>query len=751
MEKTFQNITDSNNLIDSINNKKRNINNLYDDSSNNYQEEPITVEKKVKKGPKVGFINDKVNAEVVKILTKSNIQCEIKNEEIVVDNKKETNSNSNDITFNTINVNNKNNNKNNNGDADLEYDSDFNFDFDSDDNLNSDNKLLKNKYENNILDSTIINVKFINKKMTSGSATDIINNISTLYLKYLKKEEINHEYLNNLHEIFSLRNFDNEKEWNPLKTVNTEDYKKIKNVMIEYTPGSKKDLLHINFNLITDFFKYAYNITPIIYPSVILLRIQQKSLSPGLLFAIYSGAYLFRPNQNKIKSRFYYVMSVRSLLGNIQKYDIQNLQTAFILSNILPGLYLNYMLSGITLRLVKVLNLNDDCKQDKNNLFYYERVNSIWLSISIDTLLNFTCNNLEHIIWLDQPLPQSVTDRMLMEKYPPSEYSIKFIVITNYIAKVINHAKNRREGIFNNKEFLNLMEEQESIRKHLKKDFNNFQESKFKNNNVNGYQLYIYLIFFTAKLILFNMELSPFVYQKRLFPSNKYIKIRKTPMKNNINTNKNLNINHNNDILINENLNIPINKNEIKTTNSSHHSEKEFNAEYFNSKYRYFSILENIPCTCFNYKRYDEIDIVDNVYNDDNDDNNVDSLFLNIPPLVNDIDYESCYNVCYDTVELSKNVLFEINEQMDPSRIIYPCYLCFAFYNIGLFYMLVYANFKEEKVKKDIEYFHDQIKNVYHYYPHVSVYFSKMYEYAKMDAYEAFSNNSILFCPKGSF
>ena len=115
------------------------------------------------------------------------------------------------------------------------------------------------------------------------------------------------------------------------------------------------------------------------------------------------------------------------------------------------------------------------------------------------------------------------------------------------------------------------------------------------------------------------------------------------------------------------------------------------------------------------------------------------------------MDYESCYYVCHDTVELAKNVLNEINENINQSRIIYPCYLCFAFYNIGLFYMLIYANFKNEIVKKDIEFFHEQIKIEYGYYPYISIYFSKMYEYAKMDAYEAFYDDSIIFYPKGIF
>ncbi|KAL6621874.1 hypothetical protein U3516DRAFT_626361 [Neocallimastix sp. 'constans'] len=693
--------------------------------------------KKVKKGPKVGFLNDKVNAEVIKILTESNIQCKIENEEILIENKEEIESNSDSCTeFYKINSNN----------VDLGYNSDFNFEIDSDDNfdINIDDKLDKKK--NNNINLPRINVEFVKKRMNSGFEDTVVNDISTLYLKYLKNKEINHEFLNNLHDIFSPNNIYFRNSFNQLRTVVFQDYKSLDNIMIEYIPGSKTDSLHINFNLIVDFFKYGYNIALIIYPSVILLRIRQKSLSPGLLFAIYAGAYLFRPNQDKIKSRFYYFMAFKSLLRNIRKNDIQNLQTAFILSNILPGVYINYMLSGITLRLVKVLNLNDDSKQNKNNLFYYERVNSIWLSINIDTLLNLTCNCLDHLNWLDQPIPQSITDRMLMEKYPPTKGSIKYIVIINYIAKVIKHAKDRREGKFNNKEFKKLMEELETIRIHLKEYFNNFQEkkNKLKYRSI-GCQFYIYLIYFTAKLILFNMELSPFVYQNKLFSSKKYIKIRKSSRKvqshlNNSSNNTNNNMNKDYfDISINENSNNSKNINETESTNFT---SQNFNDDYFKNRYHFFSILENIPNNCFNYKTYVE------TYEMDNND---DTLFLNIPPLINDMDYESCYYICFETVELAKNVLYEINENINQSRIIYPCYLCFAFYNIGLFYMLIYANFKNEQVKMDIEYFHDQIKNVYEYYPYISVYFSKMYERAKMDAYEAFLDDSIIFCPKGSF
>jgi len=264
----------------------------------------------------------------------------------------------------------------------------------------------------------------------------------------------------------------------------------------------------------------------------------------------------------------------------------------YVYKLIVPGAYINYMHSGITLRLVKALNLND-YRQIKDNLFYYERVNSIWLSINIDTLLNLTCNCLDHINWLDQPIPQSVTDRTLMEHYPPTEHSIKYIVITNCLAKVIKHVKYRREGKFNRKEFKALMEELETIRKHLKKDFNNFKENKIKlKNNSDVYQFYIYLIFFTAKLILFNIELSPFMYQNKILPSKKYIKVRKTMHnfqsrfnKNSNNINNNINI----DIPIKENSNLS-NMEEFESINfSSCYTETNCNSEYFEKRYHFFS------------------------------------------------------------------------------------------------------------------------------------------------------------------
>lgn len=220
--------------------------------------------------------------------------------------------------------------------VDLGYTSDFNFEFYSDDNsdTNYGDQLIKEKKINQNIISTKINVEFVKKKMISNSKTNIINSISTLYLRYLRNNEISHDFLNNLHDIFSLNIFDFQHCGNPIRTIIFQDFEKLGTTMVENVPNFKTDKLHINFNLIVDFFKYSYNIALIIHPIVIVFRIQQKSLSPGLLFAIYAGAYLFRPNQNKLKSKYYYIMAFRSLLRYIKKYDIQNLQTAFILSNI---------------------------------------------------------------------------------------------------------------------------------------------------------------------------------------------------------------------------------------------------------------------------------------------------------------------------------------------------------------------------------------------------------------------------------
>jgi len=65
--------------------------------------------------------------------------------------------------------------------------------------------------------------------------------------------------------------------------------------------------------------------------------------------------------------------------------------------------------------------------------------------------------------------------------------------------------------------------------------------------------------------------------------------------------------------------------------------------------------------------------------------------------------------------------------------------------------MVIYANFKNDDVKENIEFYHNQIKVMYKEFPVLSLHFSRLYEKAKIEAYEAYSNDSIIFCPKGPF
>jgi len=192
---------------------------------------------------------------------------------------------------------------------------------------------------------------------------------------------------------------------------------------------------------LTDFFNYAHTYSPIVNPAALVLRIQKRQLSPGLLLAIYALTYLFHPDQNKKLAYFYAEKSRQYLLAHIYGSDIQNIHTAYLLSNFEPGTNKSYLLSGISVRLLKVLNLYEESNQLIDKIFYEERVKTIWCCLGKDTLMNITCNFLGHPEWLDHTLPQATTDLSIIQKYTPERLTVVFMAAVICLNKVIQHVR----------------------------------------------------------------------------------------------------------------------------------------------------------------------------------------------------------------------------------------------------------------------------------------------------------------------
>jgi len=171
-------------------------------------------------------------------------------------------------------------------------------------------------------------INYEKRKSKSSTEDKIVKEFSILYQKHFNPYKINSKNtLSNSFEIISKKDFEINDNSTLLKDIHPKDLN-----IIKYNDFDT--FSNVDYNLISDFFKYSFTISLIINPSVMLLRIQQKSLTSALLFAIYSGAYLHRPIPDKEKAKYYSYLSKRCLFNNLQSENIQNIQTAFILSNL---------------------------------------------------------------------------------------------------------------------------------------------------------------------------------------------------------------------------------------------------------------------------------------------------------------------------------------------------------------------------------------------------------------------------------
>jgi len=300
---------------------------------------------------------------------------------------------------------------------------------------------------------------------------------------------------------------------------------------------------------------------------------------------------------------------------------------------------------------------------------------------------------------------------------------------------VFRHVKNRINGQFNRNEFKKLMEETNYLKKIIIKDYDLIQMNEFKNNL--NYHYYSYLLLSISRILLFNIELSPYVYRKKLIPFKKYIRMKpiedttmeEYPFSDMNNTHQNNN------------------KNYYET-----YFETSCSDPFFKEKFKNYCIFSKTKYPGFNYKPYDELENSMTKDGDDDINDDYDDVeFLTIYPPLKDFDYENCFNLCLDILIKSKEFLININKfiyQSNSSKIKYYYYTGFYLYHAGMFCMTAYANLRDESMKEYIEFFHKQIKIMYRHAPYLSYFYSQIYDKAKKEAYAAYLDDTILFCPK---
>jgi len=93
------------------------------------------------------------------------------------------------------------------------------------------------------------------------------------------------------------------------------------------------DYIKIDYSLVKLYFQYAHFYMNILIEEVVLERIQNKTISPGLLSAMYAAAYMYKPNPDFQKSKKYAKLSYYSILKYCLVPNIQVIQAYIIISN----------------------------------------------------------------------------------------------------------------------------------------------------------------------------------------------------------------------------------------------------------------------------------------------------------------------------------------------------------------------------------------------------------------------------------
>ena len=335
-------MSDIENKIETINTDKINSNDNTENSNEKNKNIPKTE-------PNLNLNND-----IIKDIQENNSPNFIakssneKNENFLSTNNNNSINNENEESegdeLNKIGNNNNNNNNNNsiiNTKSSNKVNIIENRNSKKNDNINLKNEKIKSLINN--INKETLNLNIINGKTKNEKNVKDINydNLTKYYLKILQfVDEKKEDNFYKSHEVVS---FDEMKSLDISTDFNFTDTNEVKisdQKLIEYTSELCPNIVHLDFQLLTDFFNYAHTYSPIINPTALVLRIRRKKLSPGLLLAIYALTYLFHPKQNVKLAKFYAEKSSQYLLAHIYASDIQNIHTAYLLSNF--GKYILY-------------------------------------------------------------------------------------------------------------------------------------------------------------------------------------------------------------------------------------------------------------------------------------------------------------------------------------------------------------------------------------------------------------------------
>jgi len=190
-------------------------------------------------------------------------------------------------------------------------------------------KLAKNNYElfnkSKILKKYLPEINDIKNKninIISGNPNEYVQTLNLLSENYDKMESDVRSSLSKLKE----------DEFIIYKKI--ENYENVGNAII-YNKSQILNYIYveIDYSLIDLFFHYSHYYMPSLSKEIVMEYIQNKTILPGLLLAMYASAYMFKPNPDLEKSKRYCRIAYDIIIENYYSPNIQIIQAFTIISN----------------------------------------------------------------------------------------------------------------------------------------------------------------------------------------------------------------------------------------------------------------------------------------------------------------------------------------------------------------------------------------------------------------------------------
>eukprot|EP00833_Pecoramyces_ruminatium_P011596 jgi/Orpsp1_1/1185628/evm.model.c7180000094673.2 len=268
----------------------------------------------------------------------------------------------------------------------------------------------------------------------------------------------------------------------------------------------KYKMIRIDFKLIDEYFYYAHLYFPILDKDVLLERIQNKTIFPGLLLAVYGSAFMFKANPSLEMSRKYIELAYNYSFDYFTEPNIQLTQTMALISNCECGTNKGWIFLGIALRMAYLLELNKDDKS-LSKKYNDERKFTFWYIMCKDMMISIiTGRSCRYALY---QYISSESAELFLKNLNSNVSSINLILhilLANLIQKVIQYV---RKSQINSKD-LNKLEEEIDYWFNIFDPFFKYHNENMINEVIGEilFKLHYNIIFSTIKILFYRHKPS---------------------------------------------------------------------------------------------------------------------------------------------------------------------------------------------------------------------------------------------------